>query len=171
MFQLGRDPKQDGIPRACVDGFAQRLPRGRLAQTEDAPVVGVRPEIHAHTDQSASRRVAMPRIVVTGAGNHPVDPAEKTPDAAAARDLSNHAEQPRIVAHKEQEAQRDVVVQAEFDTDVLMDPDVESRIFNVFLDGAQEFRVEESGQANAMLAGKLRAKTIQITHRVRDDWS
>ncbi len=167
MHEASGDPEENRVARAGVGDFAEDVGGVPFAQLKDAPVITLRAEIEAQTDQAIVPRIAVPGIVMTGPGHHPVDPANEATDASAAGQLLHKLEEVLVIGEKMQEIKRDIVCQAQLCPDVIVSPFGEFGCFEPMADETQEILVEQSLETNAVLTSELRAQTFKIVLRRR----
>jgi hypothetical protein len=165
MHEVGGDPEENRVTGTSIRDCAEDVRRFTTAQLKDTTVVRSRAEVDAHPDQSMAECIAVPRVVMAGAGHHAVDSAQEATDVAAPGELIYERKQPLVVSEKVQEIDRGVVLQAQLDADVIVSPLGEFGNLETIVNETQERRSEESLEPNAVLPIELRPETLEIRAR------
>src|SRR2546428_6621211 len=99
---------------------------------------------------------------MSGAGNHPVDPAEKAADAIATRELLHQLEEFPVVGEEVQQTQCGIGPHAQLDSDVLVGFVGELGVVHLTLNEAKHVGVQERRQPDAVVTVEVCAKPLEI---------
>ena len=138
-----------------------------MPELKDAAAVHAVAQVHAHADHPVLDAVAVPRVVVAAAWNHPVDASHERADGAAAGQASDECKKPGIVGEEVQKVQRRVWLHAHLDADVSMLRVGENGEVELPLHVRGFVRVDERRQPDAMSFVELGPQPAQIRLRPR----
>jgi hypothetical protein len=149
VLQRRVDPEQQRIARSGVRHAIQDRLRRAIAEFEEAAVVWIRPEVHAHRHETPLDHIAVPVVMMAGGRREAVDESAEPRDRAAAGDRVYRAEDGRIVERQLQQGRRRIGHHAQIDrrrVDVRMDPLDELRARHARLDLGEQRGLENAGQ-------------------------